>query len=71
VFILSAALLTFASDYKSRVTSHDLRVSIFLTKRLTILRSSLLYTIYYSVLLNVFQKLGNYMRTLRYTAKYI
>jgi hypothetical protein len=34
-----------------------------------VLRPSFLYTIYYSVLMNVFQKLGNYTRILRYTAK--
>jgi hypothetical protein len=46
---------------------YDLR--FFLTKQLTFLRPSFLYTIYYSVLMNVFQKLGNYTRFLRYTAK--
>ena len=45
---------------------YDLR--FFLTKQLTFLRPSFLYTIYYSVLMNVFQKL-NYTRILRYTAK--
>ena len=39
-------------------------------KQLTFLRRSLLYTIYYSVLMNVFLKLGNYTRILGYTAKY-
>jgi hypothetical protein len=50
---------------------YDLR--FFLTKQLTFLRPSLLYTIYYSVLMNVFLKLGNYTRilgNLGYTAKY-
>jgi hypothetical protein len=47
---------------------YDLR--FFLTKQLTFLRPSLLYTIYYSVLMNVFLKLGNYTRILGYTAKY-
>jgi hypothetical protein len=46
---------------------YDLR--FFLTKQLTFLRPTFLYTIYYSVLMNVFQKLGNYTRILRYTAK--
>jgi hypothetical protein len=32
--------------------------------------AGLLYTIYYSVLMNVFQKLENYTRILRYTVKY-
>jgi hypothetical protein len=39
----------------------------FLTKQQTFLRLSLLYTIYYSVLMNVFRKLGNYTRILEYT----
>jgi hypothetical protein len=46
---------------------YDLR--FFLTKQLTFLRPTFLYTVYYSVLMNVFQKLGNYTRILRYTAK--
>jgi hypothetical protein len=47
---------------------YDLR--FFLTKQLTFLRPSLLYTIYYSLLMNVFLKLGNYTHILGYTAKY-
>ena len=53
---------------KLRLMIYDLR--FFLTKQVTFLRPSLLYTIYYSVLMNVFQKLGNYTRILRYKAKY-
>ena len=53
---------------KLRLMIYDLR--FFLTKQLTFLRPSLLYTIYYSVLMNVFQKLGNHTRILRYKAKY-
>ena len=44
----------------TKAVSHDLRS--------TFLRPSFLYTIYYSVLMNVFQKL-NYTRNLRYTAQ--
>jgi hypothetical protein len=50
----------------TKAVSHDLR--FFLTKQLTFLRPSFLYTIYYSVLMNVFQKL-NYTRILRYKVK--
>ena len=42
----------------TKAVSHDLRFDF-----------TFLYTIYYSVLMNVFQKLGNYTRILRYTAK--
>ena len=46
---------------------YDLR--FFLTKQLTFLRPSLHYTIYYSVLMNAFQEIGNHTRILRYTEK--